>query len=155
MSDEPPSVLRERSSVARGQAAVYRSKAMRDYDGRCERCGDETPPSSAQVHHIDRDRANDNRDNLLVVCEPCHREEHYGDDPLYGVTVSMPLSVLCLLDLVVERRGYNSRSEAVARALVDHHDGGFGLVADPRRALPAWFADDQHTRFVAEKAYRK
>lgn len=134
---------------------MYRSKALRDYGGNCERCGEETPVPVAQVHHIDRDRMNDNRDNLLVLCDSCHREEHYGDDPLYGVTVSMPWSLLCLLDLVVEDRGYNSRSEAVARALVDHHGGGFGLFADPRDALSAWYGDEHHAKSVAERAVRR
>lgn len=155
MTDPPPTVLRDRSDRAKGQASMYREKAMADYDGRCERCGEETPVSVAQVHHQDRDRMNDNRDNLLVVCVDCHREEHYGDDPLYGVTVSLPWSLLCLLDLVVESNEYSSRSEAVARALVDHHDGDFGLLADPRDAAEAWFGDDQHTKYVTEKAYRR
>lgn len=155
MRDPPPTVLRDRSDRALGEASAYRKKAMAGYDGRCQRCGEETPTFNIQVHHIDRDRGNDNGDNLLCLCIPCHREEHYGEDPMYGVTVSMPWSVLCLLDLVVERNGYRSRSEAVARALLDHHDGDFGLVADPRDAVAAWFNDGEHTNYVTEKQFRE
>ena len=40
---------------------------------RCERCG-EGPP--LEVHHRDRDRANNDPANLEAICKSCHIREH-------------------------------------------------------------------------------
>ncbi len=42
----------------------------------CERCG-YSKYEILQVHHKDRDRVNNNLDNLLLICPNCHFEEHY------------------------------------------------------------------------------
>lgn len=42
----------------------------------CERCGYATV-EILQVHHRDRNRKNNNIDNLELICPNCHFEEHY------------------------------------------------------------------------------
>ena len=42
-------------------------------DGVCVECGD----SGHSVHHIDRDRTNNELDNLSYLCWLCHRGKHH------------------------------------------------------------------------------
>ena len=42
----------------------------------CERC-DYSKCEILQVHHKDRDRSNNNINNLELICPNCHFEEHY------------------------------------------------------------------------------
>ena len=57
--------------------ATYRNKALRNYGSKCSHCGyDEL--DICVVHHIDRDRSNNELDNLLVVCPNCHEGIHKG-----------------------------------------------------------------------------
>ena len=44
----------------------------------CERCS-YNKYEILQVHHIDRDKKNNNLDNLELVCPNCHYEEHFLD----------------------------------------------------------------------------
>ncbi len=45
--------------------------------GKCSRCGYKKHPEILQVHHKDRNRRNNNVDNLEVLCPNCHALEHY------------------------------------------------------------------------------
>lgn len=42
----------------------------------CERCG-YNKPEILQVHHKDKDRGNNDLNNLELICPNCHFEEHY------------------------------------------------------------------------------
>lgn len=44
----------------------------------CERCGYDNHPAAITVHHKDRNRENNNEENLEVLCYNCHAIEHYG-----------------------------------------------------------------------------
>lgn len=46
----------------------------------CERCGYNSHPAAIIVHHIDRDRMNDDILNLEVLCANCHAIEHWGKE---------------------------------------------------------------------------
>jgi hypothetical protein len=132
-------------------SAGYREKARAHFGGACERCGEEVDWGDIEVHHVDRDRANDNRDNLENLCHECHRQEHHGDDPMWGMVASLPRPVVEMLDEAVERHGYHSRSEAVARALVRTYDtevGGF--IGGPAESVSCWFNDAAHTKWVSD-----
>jgi hypothetical protein len=50
---------------------------------KCERCGFEKY-QILQVHHKDKDRNNNNPDNLEIVCPNCHFEEHYLEKSWLG-----------------------------------------------------------------------
>lgn len=42
-------------------------------DSKCVICG---YSGFLEVHHIDRNRDNNNRDNLQILCSLCHKEQH-------------------------------------------------------------------------------
>lgn len=55
----------------------YRTKALRHYPNRCDRCGAPPPQTrSLDIHHRDLDHANDDIANLQVLCRSCHRRTH-------------------------------------------------------------------------------
>jgi len=54
----------------------YRSIAFRSYDARCNRCGFSEEARILVVHHIDRDRSNNDASNLEILCPNCHALEH-------------------------------------------------------------------------------
>jgi predicted nucleic acid-binding Zn ribbon protein len=43
---------------------------------KCERCG-YSKYDILQIHHKDRDRSNNELDNLELICPNCHYEEHF------------------------------------------------------------------------------
>ena len=45
----------------------------------CERCKYDTHEAAIVVHHIDRDRSNNDISNLEVLCANCHAIEHWGE----------------------------------------------------------------------------
>lgn len=53
----------------------YRNKAFKHYSPVCARCGF-AHLLALEVHHKDRDRSNNNLDNLEIVCANCHTIEH-------------------------------------------------------------------------------
>lgn len=56
----------------------YREIAFRSYPEECDRCGFDLVSNVLEVHHIDRDRCNNEVTNLEVLCPTCHRLEHYN-----------------------------------------------------------------------------
>jgi len=66
----------------------------------CEDCGWDKHPEVLQIHHVDRDRTNNDLTNLRVVCPNCHCWDHFlGKDGLYSSLDS---------EWVKTRRGNNS-----------------------------------------------
>lgn len=57
-------------------AAVRASMKKAGEIVKCERCGFEKYPHILGIHHKDRDRNNNVRDNLEVLCPNCHSLEH-------------------------------------------------------------------------------
>ncbi len=55
---------------------VVKSKLMQARGVRCERCGYDKR-EILHVHHKDRDRGNNELNNLELICPNCHYEEHY------------------------------------------------------------------------------
>ena len=58
---------------------VYRDIAFRTKQYICERCNYNKIPEVLVVHHKDRDRQNNNIENLEVLCPTCHSEEHFNN----------------------------------------------------------------------------
>lgn len=44
--------------------------------GHCQQCGHDGSISRLGVHHLDRDKRNQRRENLQVLCHRCHMREH-------------------------------------------------------------------------------
>lgn len=55
----------------------YRSVAFRNYPPICNHCGWDEYPDVLIVHHLDRDRSNNNPENLEILCSRCHDIEHF------------------------------------------------------------------------------
>jgi 5-methylcytosine-specific restriction endonuclease McrA len=56
-------------------SAIRRS--IMDRDGyACRVCGATTDESDLHVHHVDWDRANNRRKNLVTLCQDCHQGVH-------------------------------------------------------------------------------
>lgn len=55
----------------------YRAKALKHYGTECIKCGFSNI-AALEVHHIDRNRDNNDITNLVVLCANCHRIEHRG-----------------------------------------------------------------------------
>jgi 5-methylcytosine-specific restriction endonuclease McrA len=73
---------REKGHKWKGGVATYRKIAFDDLhlEERCMKCG---YIDDLIVHHQDRDRANNTRDNLRILCQKCHVRHH--DAINYGI----------------------------------------------------------------------
>jgi predicted HNH restriction endonuclease len=61
----------------------------------CEKCG-EDDPDVLVVHHKDRNRNNNNPDNLAILCANCHMKTHRrrrSDDRLRKVDIDKLFNV--------------------------------------------------------------
>lgn len=56
---------------------AYREIAFRHYDHKCNICQYNKIPEILVVHHIDRNRNNNNIENLQILCPNCHEETHF------------------------------------------------------------------------------
>jgi len=45
---------------------------------KCQICGYEKIKEILEMHHKDRNRYNNKKDNLILLCPNCHSEEHYN-----------------------------------------------------------------------------
>lgn len=55
---------------------VLKSKLTKGGKSKCERC-DYNKIEILQIHHKNRNRNDNNLDNLEILCPNCHYEEHY------------------------------------------------------------------------------
>lgn len=60
-------------------ALNYRAQALRHYSNKCNRCGYSKCLTIIEVHHKNRDRSNNQLENLELLCRNCHGEEHHMD----------------------------------------------------------------------------
>lgn len=58
----------------------YRQKAFDAKGEKCEKCGYCEHVEILEVHHIDRDRNNNDLSNLEVLCPNCHMWTHYENN---------------------------------------------------------------------------
>lgn len=56
-------------------SSTYREKAFKHYKPVCSDCG-YANVLALEVHHIDRDRANNLLENLVILCANCHSIRH-------------------------------------------------------------------------------
>jgi len=53
--------------------STYRKKALAIYENKCEGCYKEI---NLHVHHIDHNRKNGAKENLMILCDKCHKKIH-------------------------------------------------------------------------------
>lgn len=56
----------------------YRDTALANKPNICNRCGYSQVVQILEVHHIDRNRENNDLSNLEILCPNCHQIEHYN-----------------------------------------------------------------------------
>lgn len=56
---------------------TYRNKALKYYKNECNKCGYNKNIKALIAHHRDRNRDNNNINNLEILCANCHSIEHY------------------------------------------------------------------------------
>lgn len=66
---DAPAYIDGRNSI---KGDTWRKVALTYKPPICEICGDKPTGRSLHVHHIDKDRTNNDLDNLQVVCVSCH-----------------------------------------------------------------------------------
>ncbi|MGI9489622.1 MAG: HNH endonuclease signature motif containing protein [Geminicoccaceae bacterium] len=52
------------------------AKRLCEEEGHCKICGHDGSESRLGVHHRDRDKRNQDPDNLQILCHRCHMQEH-------------------------------------------------------------------------------
>ena len=72
---------------------------------KCEDCGIE---GRTEVHHINKDRDNNSRENIRILCRNCHNKVHDVILPKRGLTLTEEIAGM--LPMVDNRLKYNSKS---------------------------------------------
>jgi len=62
---------------------MYRRKCLKAKGEYCHECGSK---SDIEVHHIDKDRWNNQLDNLIPLCHSCHMAVHRGEEGFEHLT---------------------------------------------------------------------
>ncbi len=60
--------------------STYRAFALREKENKCERCNYDKIKGILEVHHRDRNRSNNELENLEILCPNCHMEEHHNSN---------------------------------------------------------------------------
>jgi hypothetical protein len=55
---------------------ILKARLLKNRGNGCERCGFDKY-QILEIHHKDKDRSNNNLDNLEIICPNCHAGEHY------------------------------------------------------------------------------
>lgn len=66
--------------VSKDYPSVRRWMKRRNMIKKCEDCGYDSISEILVVHHIDRDRQNNELENLKVLCPNCHAIEHLSEN---------------------------------------------------------------------------
>lgn len=61
----------------------YREKALKELGKKCQECGSS---ENLVVHHKDKNRANNNIENLEVLCRSCHQSKSRKNSKNWGST---------------------------------------------------------------------
>lgn len=67
-----------RPSSHKDGRSSYRAIAYRYHPRKCNRCGYDEHTGILKVHHRDRNRHNNNPENLEILCPNCHDLEHFS-----------------------------------------------------------------------------
>lgn len=67
-----------------GTGVEYRKIAFRNYAHKCSVCGWNEDEDVLQVHHIDENRKNFDKENLIILCPTCHWKITIGKYKLVG-----------------------------------------------------------------------
>lgn len=75
----------------KNSSSNYRNIAKNNLSKKCNRCSYNKYTEVLEVHHIDRNRSNNDIKNLEYLCPTCHREEHFlAKDGVFSKTKEAP-----------------------------------------------------------------
>lgn len=57
-------------------SSIRKRYEIRGLIKKCEKCGYNAHPEILGIHHIDENRRNNSKENLIVLCPNCHSLEH-------------------------------------------------------------------------------
>lgn len=99
----------------------------------CEVCGKEYDGSKFELHHIDLDRENNEPQNLLWVCNSCHKKEHYkiGRTKQYEKGIPTRLEEIVSIEFIRTDKTYDVEMEAPSHTFVSES----GLVTSNSHAV--------------------
>jgi len=61
-----------------GTSVLNYRRLFEEVELSCKRCGYDEFKSSVDIHHIDENRHNNNKENLMPLCKNCHQGLHCG-----------------------------------------------------------------------------
>lgn len=114
-----------------GVAQKYAVKLMRDVKT-CDICN-ESLEEKCEIHHIDENRRNNSRDNLLKLCPNCHKKLHFGwkvgkKIHLDEIVEIVPAGIEDVYDMEMEAPYHNY----IANGFVVHNSTRFSMYTQER-----------------------
>lgn len=108
------------------QASDYRIKAFAHYPNRCEICGEEE--GRLIVHHRDKNRFNDDVDNLQILCNTCYLAAHADDRKTRGLISEAAIKrgmeeILRGLKVDIRDANFFKTPQRVAKAYLEIFEG--------------------------------
>lgn len=108
------------------EASDYRIKAFAHYPNHCEVCGEEE--GRLIVHHRDKNRFNDDVENLQILCNRCHLEAHADDRKTRGLISEAAIKrgmeeILRGLKVDVRDDNFFKTPQRVAKAYLEIFEG--------------------------------
>ncbi len=90
------------------------------YKKSCELCNKNFDCSKFELHHIDHNRANNNKDNLMWLCNNCHKKIHYKNGRMKVMEKGIPTIVekIISIDFLREDNVYDIEMKSPAHNFI-------------------------------------
>lgn len=95
---KPKERPRESHNRYKNGSGIYREEALKCHGEKCQKCG---ASDNIEIHHKDKNRKNNNMENLQVLCRDCHHREH--------AIFKIPNCLVCLRPVNRHKNKYCSR----------------------------------------------
>ena len=138
-------------------------RAWKGYEAvACSRCGS---TKRVQRHHKDRNPVNNEPDNIAILCEMCHKAEHFGQVVLTAfpdrIVAIEPVGEVETYDLEIDHpchnfvaNGFVVHNSQASQRYISLEKGGWNPIIPPKIAAnPETLAITQEFFEVAEAAY--
>jgi GTP cyclohydrolase I len=145
---------RNRNAHKRNPYYVAKEQVIRARGCRCERCGKELKPKwELVIHHIDGCQWNNDPDNLMILCRPCHSRFHQEISSVAGrwagkaQVANYVARILQLMGIDLAHPDFKETPLRVARCYQEMF-GGVGKEKEVEDLLKKWFPTDNDEMVV-------
>lgn len=108
----------------RGKTSIWWRQYLIATVGKCERCGYNEHPGVLQIHHVDRNRRRNQRDNLQLLCPTCHAIDHFlAEDGPFKPGPTLPNSRAVLSEAQVREIRTRFSQGGITRAILAEEYG--------------------------------